>query len=169
MSTNSAPMRTVATPLPGGLGRPRERERRQSGWWVAWWRADRGSVAAEVTLVAPLLVMLLVFVAVVIHRGVDARLRLEGAAHQAARAASIERTPAAADAVAQSTASAALSAAGVTCASLTVDTATGGLRPGGTVSVTISCSADFGDALLLGVPGRKRLSATAAEPVDTWR
>ena len=96
-------------------------------------------------------------------------MRLEGAAHQAARAASIERTPAAADAAAQSTASAALSAAGVTCESLTVDTATGGLRPGGTVSVTISCSADFGDALLLGVPGRKRLSATAAEPVDTWR
>jgi Flp pilus assembly protein TadG len=126
-------------------------------------------VAAEVTLVAPFLVMLLVFVAVVIHRGVDARLRLDDAAHQAARAASIERTSATATAAAQSTATSALSSAGVTCVSLSVDTATGGMRPGGMVSVTVSCVVDFGDALLLGVPGQKRLSATAVEPVDTWR
>lgn len=169
MTTNSTLTRTPATCPSGGLGRPLGRERRSRGRWVAWWRADRGSVAAEVTLIAPFLVMLLVFVAVVIHRGVDARLRLEDAAHQAARAASIERTPATAVTAAQSTASAALSSAGVTCASLTVDTATGGLRPGGTVTVTISCTADFGDALILGAPGQKRLSATAAEPVDTWR
>ena len=117
----------------------------------------------------PLLIMLLVFVAVVIHRGVDARLRIDDAAHEAARAASIERTPATATAAAQSTASAALSSAGVSCASLAVDTATGGMRPGGTVTVTVSCTVDFGDALILGVPGQKRLSATAIEPVDTWR
>lgn len=136
---------------------------------MVWWRADRGSVAAEVTIIAPFLVMLLVFVAVVIHRGVDARLRLDDAAHQAARAASIERTPVTATAAAQSAASSALSSAGVTCTSLTVDTATGGMRPGGTVSVTVSCTVDFGDALILGVPGQKRLSATAVEPIDTWR
>lgn len=126
-------------------------------------------MAAEVTIAVPFLVMLLVFVAVVIHRGVDARLRIEDAAHQAARAASIERTSAAAAAAAQSTGTSALSSAGVTCVSLTVDTATGGMRPGGTVSVTVSCAVDFGDALSLGVPGEKRLSATAVEPVDTWR
>lgn len=136
---------------------------------MAWWRADRGSVAAEVALVAPVLVMLLVVVAVVIHRGVDTRLRMEDAAHQAARAASIERTPAAATTAARSTASAALSSAGVSCGSLTVDTAPGELRPGGTVTVTVSCSVDLGDALILGVPGQKHLSATAAEPIDTWR
>jgi Flp pilus assembly protein TadG len=139
------------------------------GRWAAWWRADCGSVAAEFTLVAPFLVMLLVFVAVVIHRGVDARLRIDDAAHQAARAASIQRTSPAAVAAAQSTASRALSSAGVTCQSLGVDTALGGLRPGGTVSVTISCAVDFGDALILGVPGQKWLSATAVEPVDRWR
>src|SRR5581483_7379795 len=71
---------------------------------VDWWRSDQGSVTAEITLVTPLLVMLLVFVAVVIHRGVAAQLRLNDAAHQAARAASIERTPAAAIEAAQSTA-----------------------------------------------------------------
>lgn len=137
--------------------------------WAAWWRADDGSVAAEVTIAAPFLVMLLVFVAVVIHRGVDARIRIDDAAHQAARAASIERSPTAAIAAAQSTAASALSSAGVTCASLSVSTSTGGLRPGGTVGVTVACAADFGDALILGVPSGKTLSATSVEPVDLWR
>jgi Flp pilus assembly protein TadG len=126
-------------------------------------------VAAEVTLVTPFLIMLLVFVAVVIHRGVDARLRLDDAAHEAARAASIERSAPTALAAAQSTAASALSSAGVTCQSLSVDTTTGGMQPGGTVSVTVACTVNFGDALILGVPGQKQLSATAVEPIDTWR
>ena len=170
MTTTNPPATWTAETCPsGGPKRPLGRYRTRWGWWVAWWRADRGSVAAEVTIAAPFLVMLLVFVAVVIHRGVDARLRLDDAAHQAARAASIERTSATATAAARFTATNALSSAGVTCASLSVDTATGGMRPGGTVSVTVSCAVDFGDALILGVPGQKRLSATAVEPVDTWR
>lgn len=169
MTTNSPPARTAATRPSDSPGRPLGREHRRRGWWVAWWRTDRGSVTAEVTIATPFLIMLLVFVAVVIHRGVDARLRLDDAAHQAARAASIERTTATATTAAQSTASRALSSAGVRCASLTVDTATGGMRPGGTVSVTVSCGVDFGDALILGVPGKKHLSATAVEPVDSWR
>lgn len=136
---------------------------------MAWWHADRGSVAAEVTLVTPFLIMLLVFVAVVIHRGVDARLRLDDAAHDAGRAASIERTTSTAIAAAQSTAASALSSAGVSCQSVAVDTLTGGMQPGGTVSVTVSCTVNFSDALVLGVPGQKRLSATAVEPIDTWR
>ncbi|KOX19285.1 pilus assembly protein TadE [Saccharothrix sp. NRRL B-16348] len=113
--------------------------------------------------------MLLVFVGVVAHRGVDARIRLDDAAHQAARAASIERTPAAATLAAQITATGALASAGVACRSVSVDTATGGLIPGGTVTVTVSCAVDFGDALILGVPVGKTLSSSAAEPVDVWR
>lgn len=136
--------------------------------WLGWWRADDGAVTTEVTLLTPLLVMLLVFIAVVIHRGVDARIRIEDAAHQAARAASIERTPTAATTAAHTTAANALSAAGLTCRSLTVDTVTGGLRPGSTVTVTVSCQVDLGDALLLGVPNRS-LTANAAESIDVWR
>ena len=135
----------------------------------ARWCDDRGSASAEVVLLAPVLVLLLVFVAVVVHRGVDARLRLNDTAHQAARAASIERTGVRAAAQARSTAAVALTEAGITCQSLAVDTDSGGLRPGGTVSVTVTCGVDFGEAVLLGVPGGKRLSATAIEPVDTYR
>lgn len=161
--------RAATLPLSRRPGRPLTAERRPVRWWVAWWHADRGSVAAEVAIATPFLIMLLVFVAVVIHRGVDARLRIDDAAHQAARAASLERTPATAVAAAQSAATSALSSAGVSCASVTTDTATGGMRPGGTVSVTVTCTVDFGDALILGVPGQKRLSANVIEPIDTWR
>ncbi|SER91891.1 hypothetical protein SAMN04487818_10661 [Actinokineospora terrae] len=125
-------------------------------------------MSAEITIAAPLLIMLLVFVGVVVHRGVDARLRVDDAAHQAARAASLERTPAAAVTAARTTAFTALSAAGVMCRSLVVTTSTSGMRPGGTVAVTVSCLVDFSDALLLGVPDRQ-LEATAVEPIDLWR
>lgn len=134
-----------------------------------WWRDDRGSVAAEITVITPLLIMLLVFIAVVIHRGVDARLRLDDAAHQAARAASMQRSTPAADTAARSTAAGALSSAGVVCRSVQVSTDTAALIPGGMVTVTVSCQVDFGDALILGVPAQRMMSATATEPVDTWR
>lgn len=165
MTPQTTAPHTPVTPPETRHGRARPDRR----GWAAWWRADDGSVAAEVTIAAPFLIMLLVFVGVVIHRGVDARIRIDDAAHQAARAASIERTPTAATTAAQSTAASALSSAGVVCASLSVSTSTGGLRPGGTVSVTVSCDVDFGDALILGVPGGKTLSATSVEPVDLWR
>lgn len=145
----------------------RQEHQLQRRWKKAWWRAERGSVATEVTLVAPVLVMLLVLVGVLIHRGVDARLRIEDAAHQAARAASIQRAPTAATTAATETAQTALSSAGVTCVSLTVDT-TGGMQPGSTVRVTVTCTVDLGDALILPTP-QPTLSATATEPVDTWR
>ena len=152
--------------MPARTPERRHHSRRQRRW-RAWWRADRGSVAAELTLIAPVLVVLLVLVGVLIHRGVDARLRIEDAAHQAARAASIERTPTTAATAATATARTALSSAGIACASLTVD-ATGGMQPGSTVGVTISCAVDLGDGLILGMP-EKTLSATAVEPVDSWR
>ena len=144
---------------------PAHRRRR----WIAWWRNDRGSVAAEITLITPLLIMLLVFVAVVVHRGVDARLRLDDAAHQAARAASLQRSGAAAITAARSTARSALSGAGVVCRFVQVSADTAGLVPGGTVTVTVTCPVDFGDALILGVAGQRVVSSTASEPVDTWR
>lgn len=135
---------------------------------MSWWRDQRGSAAAEVALWAPIMVMALVFVAVVVHRGVDARLRLNDVAHQAARAASIEHTNARAGAAAAAVATKSLADAGVSCLGVTVEVA-GGLRPGTAVTVTVSCMVDLSDAALLGVPARKRLSSTASEVVDAWR
>ncbi|MFD4252496.1 TadE/TadG family type IV pilus assembly protein [Amycolatopsis thermoflava] len=125
-------------------------------------------MTAEAVLVAPVLVMLLVFVAVVVHRGVDARLRLDDTAHQAARAATLQRTTAAAATAARDTASAALAQAGLVCRDVAT-TLSGALTRGETVTVHVRCTVDFGQALLLGVPGGKTLESNASEVVDTYR
>jgi Flp pilus assembly protein TadG len=125
-------------------------------------------VTAEAVVVTPLLVVLLIFLAVVVHRGVDARLRLDDAAHQAARAASLQRSIPAATAAARETSSEALADAGLVCRNVTTSTA-GSFTPGGALTVTVSCTVDFGQALLLGVPGTTTLQSAASEVLDTYR
>lgn len=147
-------------------GRPRTAGPR---WSAGWWRDDRGSATVELTVLTPVLIVLLVLVAVVVHRGVEARIRLDDVAHQSARAASLERSRSGAAVEARAAADAALVAAGISCRDHEIRTDTSEMRPGGTVRVTVSCTVDLGDALLLGVPGGRRLTATALEPIDTWR
>jgi Flp pilus assembly protein TadG len=134
----------------------------------ARWRGDQGSVAAESVVVLPLLFLLLILLGVLVYRTVDARLRLDGAAHQAARAASLAPTPTAAAHAAQTTASHALADAAVCPApQTTVDT--GDFQPGGLVTVTITCHVNLVPAGALGVPSTAVLSATASSPIDRWR
>ncbi|NKQ58802.1 pilus assembly protein TadE [Amycolatopsis sp. K13G38] len=131
-------------------------------------RNERGSAAAELTLLTPLLILLLLFV-VFCGRLADTKLRINDVAHQAARAATLARTPSQATANAQATASAALASAGITCQSLSVSTDTQGLKPGSTVTVTVSCSVGFGDLTSLGVPGSRTFQSSFSSPVDVWR
>lgn len=129
---------------------------------------ERGSAAAEVTLVSPLLILVLLFV-VFCGRVADTALRINDAAHQAARAATLARSASQAAADAHATAGAALTSAGVACASLDVTTDTQGLRPGATVTVTVSCSVSLDDLTLLGVPGARTFRASFSSPIDVWR
>ncbi|AXB48900.1 pilus assembly protein TadE [Prauserella sp. PE36] len=131
-------------------------------------RDERGSAAAELTLLTPLLILLLLFV-VFCGRLADTKLRINDVAHQAARAATLARTPSQATANAQATASAALASAGITCQSLSVSTDTQGLKPGSTVTVTVSCSVGLGDLTSLGVPGSRTFQSSFSSPVDVWR
>ena len=131
-------------------------------------RDERGSVAAELTLLTPLLILLLLFL-VFCGRLADTKIRINDVAHQAARAATLARTPSQATANAQATASAALASAGITCQSLTVSTDTQGLKPGSTVTVTVSCSVGLGDLTSLGVPGSRTFESSFSSPVDVWR
>lgn len=131
-------------------------------------RPDKGSSTAEAALVTPLLVMVLLFV-VLCGRLVSAQMDLDAAASAAARAASIARSDGAARAEADRTARETLAARGVTCQNASVTVNTGGLRPGGAVTVTVSCVVPLADLVLLGVPGSRTVQATATSPVDTWR
>ena len=131
-------------------------------------RGDTGSSTVELAILAPLLVGLLLFV-VLCGRLVSAQLDLDAAAHGAARAASISRTMSGADADARQTALDTLAARGVTCRQPTITVDTGGLRPGGVVTVTVSCTVPLSDLALISVPGTRVVSATSTSPVDLWR
>ena len=145
-----------------------------------------GSAAVEATLLVPGMVMVLLFV-VACGRLTHARLMLDDAAHQAARAASLTRSAGAARAVAASTARTALQPggrAGATCADLAVDVTftpptspsaagslpgAGGFVPGGQVSVTLTCSSDLSDVTGFGLPGTRRQQVTSTSAIDKYR
>lgn len=133
-------------------------------------RGESGSVAAEIAIAIPVLVALLVFAGVLVYRAVDARLRLDDVAHQAARAASQSRTPAAANAAARQTVTDSLATAGVGCSAPGVAVDTSDFVPGGVVTVTVSCQLELSDAVaLLAIGNHRTLSATASSPLDVYR
>ena len=129
---------------------------------------DAGSSTAEAALLTPLLVAVLLLV-VLCGRLVTAKMDLQAAASAAARSASIARTDGAARAEADRTARETLAARGVTCQQVSVTVSTGGLRPGGAVTVTVACTVPLADLALLAVPGSRTVQATASSPVDVWR
>ncbi|WP_405657762.1 TadE family protein [Streptomyces sp. NBC_00079] len=129
--------------------------------------ADAGSATVELIVLIPVLILMLWFL-LFCGRMADSRLRIEDAAHQAARAASSQRTAPAAEAQARTTAAEALEDAGITCRSLEVGTQ-GTVQPGGTVRAVITCRVDLSDLALLQVPGTATLSADFSSPVDVYR
>jgi Flp pilus assembly protein TadG len=129
---------------------------------------ERGSVTAELVLVTPLLILLLVFV-VALGRLASARIDVDGAAAQAARAASIARDPTDATVAAEQTATTALSSDGVTCAHFAVSTDTSAFAAGGAVAVTITCTVDLADLAGLRLPASTTISSRSVSVVDTYR
>jgi Flp pilus assembly protein TadG len=128
---------------------------------------DRGSVAVEVAVVAPAFVflMLLVVFAGRVSEADGDILR----ASAAARAASLRQHPTDAATDAEAVARSNLSTAGVQCHDLTVDVDTNNFRPGGTVTVTLACTASMADVTLLGVPGTRTFRARSVEVIDLHR
>ena len=131
-------------------------------------REETGSVVAELVLLTPLLILVLLFV-VALGRLAGARIDVDGAAAQAARAASIARDPATATATATQTATAALGSDNVTCAQLSVSTDTAQFQPGGLVAVTVTCTVSLSDLTGLRLPASESISSRFVEVVDTYR
>ena len=129
---------------------------------------DSGSAAAELVLITPLLIMIMLLI-VGAGRLVDARLQVDSAARQAARAASLARDPATASAQAGATARAALASEHITCNPLGVSLDTTAFRPGGQVTVTVSCAVSLSGLSLLRLPGSETLTASFSSPVDAYR
>jgi len=111
--------------------------------------------------------------------------RVDSAARDAARAASLTRSPGQASLAAGQTAARSLAGAHVACTRLavTVDTAgfaapsgvvgaggTGGTGgTGGAVGVHISCAVDLADVAIPGVPGSMTMTASYTAPLDPYR
>ena len=138
------------------------------GWRGELRRDESGSVAAELVLLTPLLILLVLFV-VALGRLSGARLEVDGAAAQAARAASIARDPATATAMATQTATAALGSDHVTCGQLTVSTDTALFVPGGSVAVTVTCHVALSDLTGLRLPASESVTSRATAVIDTFR
>ena len=129
---------------------------------------ERGTVAVEVAVLAPALVALLLLV-VYAGRVTHANGEVQRAATQAARAASLRQTAAAATSAAQATAANGLRDSGFVCSDLATSVDTSRFAAGGSVAVTVRCTADMRDVTLLGVPGRRTFTATSSQVIDRYR
>ncbi len=127
--------------------------------------ADAGTATVELVLLAPLLIALLCFTAAG-GRVTQAEGQVEGAARDAARAASMQRSAQAARTTAARTVADNISFG---CAPLIVATDVRNYRPGGTVTVTVRCTANLASLGLSGFPGRVTLTGRAVAPLDQYR
>lgn len=126
---------------------------------------DRGAIAVELVLVAPLLIALLLLV-VGLGRIAHTRGEVDGAAADAARTASLASTPTAAAQAGESAARAYLDEG---CQSLDVDIDTAAFRPGGEVVAHVRCTASLTGLGLAGFPGNRTFSASVHAPIETHR
>jgi hypothetical protein len=99
-------------------------------------------------------------------RATSAHIDVAEAARQAARAASLARDPATAERAARQTAAAALASDRITCTDVDFAVDTTRLRPGGSVTVRVSCTRRLTG---LALPAATRTSASFTSPVDAYR
>ncbi|TDC48677.1 pilus assembly protein TadE [Jiangella ureilytica] len=133
-------------------------------------RSHRGSATLELAVLVPGLLLLIALVALA-GRFAVADGAVDQAAAEAARAASLQRTPSAGLDAASQVAHASLTGQGLSCLRTEIDADVSGLRapPGrrGQITVTVRCPLRVAD-LPMSVPAIT-LTATAVSPVDTYR
>lgn len=133
---------------------------------------DRGINTIEVVIITPVFLLL---IGVLIAGGLvaQAHMKIQHAANEAARAASISRTAMQAGPKAQTAAYDDLAAKGLTCITLNaaVDTSAFLTRPGSNaqISATVTCTVSFDALGLAGIHGTRTITHTATSPLDTYR
>jgi Flp pilus assembly protein TadG len=130
---------------------------------------ERGSLALELVVLTPVLVLTLWLLGVVSLRAMVAHAQVDQAARDAARAASIARSPGTARQAATAAAAGSLQQARRTCQTVQITTSLERFRPGGTVQVTVACTIRLRDLGLLLAPGSRTTRASYAAPVDLHR
>ena len=131
-------------------------------------RGDRGSSdALGLALLTPAAIGLAVVI-VFLGRGVDSRATVQSAAESAAQAAAQERSVAAAIGAAEEVGRAMLVDPS-SCSSPQVSVDVSDFRPGGQVSVTVSCSVSSDGLDLIDPPSSGANTATAFAAIDPFR
>jgi Flp pilus assembly protein TadG len=131
-------------------------------------RGDRGSLALELVILTPILVILMMFL-VALGRLVEAQGQVDGAARDAARAASIAQGYGLAQQNAVQAANADLTGSAA-CASAPSVQFGGGtnMAPGGVVNIVIHCNVNLSYLSLLGIRSTKTIIGHASAPIDTY-
>ncbi len=132
---------------------------------------DRGNAALELVILAP---VILFFLGLMIAAGRTsiAQGSVDAAARDAARQASISRTPATAQTAALASARIALGQDAIDCAPIVTVNVSGFAVPVGLpaqVTAQVTCRVSLSDLLVPGMPGSKTLTATFTSPLDPYR
>ena len=134
--------------------------------------SDRGSASIEMAVLTPAVIAILVMLLIAGRTG-TAKQALEAAAFDAARTASLARTPDEARGRALAEARDTLAAQRLECDRLTVDVDVSGFAvPVGqpaTVSASVTCRVRYSDIALPGMPGGVDLSTSFVSPLDRYR
>ncbi|WP_406318632.1 pilus assembly protein [Streptosporangium sp. NBC_01639] len=160
----------VTSPPPSGRSRGRTRHRRVRPASARhggarhrgpWHGAERGSLTAETVLLAPVFLLFLLFL-VGAGRMVEAQGEVNGAARDAARAASVERTMSDAEAAADAAAQESLSG------DCTPEVSLAGSKweEGGQVRAEVTCSLDLD---FLGFGAAKDMRGDSVVPLEQYR
>lgn len=155
------------TSTPGRTGRAAPARSMRAG------RTDeRGAVAVELALLAPVVVLLLT-VLIFGSRLWLARSAVTDAAAVASRAATLARTVGEAQQSGRSAATENLATQGLTCSPSTVSLDLGAFAtPAGQparVTARVSCTVSMADLILPGIPGSVLIDASASSALDTYR
>lgn len=134
---------------------------------------DRGAVAVEAVLIVPAVLLIVGGLVLAGGRLMLARQGIITAASEAARTASISRTPTAAQNGGRDAAEASISNQEIRCSPLDVVIDTSGFdTPVGQparVSATVTCRVPLGDLAVPGLPGATTVRVTVDSPLDTYR
>ena len=133
---------------------------------------DRGALSLELAILGPVLILILLLMASA-GRIYLADSGVNDAARDAARAASLQRDPATAQAAAAAIADQTLAAQGLHCQSTDVTIPTSGfttpLGEPASVTVTVHCRVNLSDIAIPGMPGSKVLTGSFTSSIDQYR
>jgi Flp pilus assembly protein TadG len=129
-------------------------------------KTQSGSVAVEMVLLAPVLMLLILF-GVYASRASESLAQVRHAADQAARSAS-KVSRGRVQSVANDVANRTLNNSGTSCVDFAVSTAVIDQGSNSAVRVKVECTIKTQGLALLGVSER-RVSATSTEVLDRWR